>query len=75
MAKIIFADKDLNRGMLEYSRRFSSNRWNMLKNERNREFVTEDAIDLLDKLITPYPFDRLNASQALRHRYFGMLFC
>ena len=75
MLMIVFADTTM--WSHEYYR-FSTidpEQFNKLINEQNREFVTEDAIDLLDKLLEENQFERLSASQALKHRYFGMLFC
>ncbi|VDN95972.1 unnamed protein product [Rodentolepis nana] len=44
--------------------------WQSFVNEDNKDFATEDAIDLIDKLLVYDPNKRLNVKQAMEHPFF-----
>jgi len=58
----------MNKGLLESYPKIP---WSRFANNDNRSTVSNDAIDLLDKLLRYDHWERLTASEALAHAYFN----
>lgn len=60
--------KEVRRAMKD--EKFPKKSWDSFICERNRHLVSEDAIDLLDKMLRYDKNDRIRPKDALEHKYF-----
>lgn len=56
-----------------WSRRYPRKPWTRFITSENQRYITNEAIDFLDKLLRYDHQDRLTAREAQAHPYFGML--
>ena len=44
--------------------------WSDFVNEKNKKFISDEALDLIDRLMVYDPEDRLTVQEAMKHPYF-----
>ena len=63
----------MNEIILEKMKKYEKKEWGTFINSNNKYLITDDAIDLLDKLLKFDFKERITAQEALKHKYFNDL--
>ena len=68
------SDIKINKNILEKIKHLNKKEWKSFVNESNKYLVNDEVIDLLDKMLTFDPMERIKAIDAIKHPYFKEFF-